>query len=284
MPQYPVQYVRDKIAELIEDGLYIRRASIDPEYTPDATVRAIADTSEIDAFLLQCPFEKAGLADALLSDNPRDTIELSPTEVDQLVESVEDWRENNHWLGGDDSIVVPYIDALRPVSRERFDTAAIKKPEVRQSLIIESPSVRILYELFKHKIKLVDLHWREFEELIAELLNRDGYDVTLGSGSKDQGVDIFATRLLSGVGIISTVWQAKKLSGNNKVGLNLIRELADTTTQLKASKGIIVTSTFLTKGALSRIVRDQYQLGKLERPEVDEWIQRVLGKPHIRTS
>jgi restriction system protein len=45
---------------------------------------------------------------------------------------------------------------------------------------------------------------------------------------------------------------------------------------MKANKGIIVTSTFLTKGAIERVKRDNYELGKVEKPDLENWINRVL--------
>jgi HJR/Mrr/RecB family endonuclease len=38
------------------------------------------------------------------------------------------------------------------------------------------------------------LDWRDFESLIAELLRRLGYEITLTRGSKDDGIDIYASR------------------------------------------------------------------------------------------
>jgi restriction system protein len=79
-------------------------------------------------------------------------------------------------------------------------------------------------------------------------------------------------------GFFKTLWQAKKKEAKNKVGLSVIRELADTRSEFKASKGIIVTSTYLTKDALARIQRDKYILGKVDRDDLNEWIERTLLK------
>ncbi len=115
---------------------------------------------------------------------------------------------------------------------------------------------------------LDDLSWREFEKLIAALLEKDGY--------VDGGVDVVATKNLGGVGTFKALWQAKKKSTGHKVGISVVRELADTRQEFGASKGIIVTSTYLTKGALERIERDKYILGKVDRDDLESWIQRSL--------
>jgi hypothetical protein len=49
---------------------------------------------------------------------------------------------------------------------------------------------------------------------------------------------------------------------------------------LGASKAFIVTSAYLTSGAIKRIQRDQYVLGKVDRSDLDAWIESVLRARH----
>ena len=139
-----------------------------------------------------------------------------------------------------------------------------------------SPSFSLLRRLQRGTAAIDTLSWREFEKLIAALLERDGYVVDLMQGSKDGGVDVVAVKNLGAAGYFKTLWQAKKQSQKNKVGISIVRELADTRNEFGASKGIIVTSSHLTSGALQRIERDKYILGKVDREDLDAWIQRTL--------
>ncbi|WP_409259110.1 restriction endonuclease [Pseudomonas saponiphila] len=61
-----------------------------------------------------------------------------------------------------------------------------------------------------------------------------------------------------------------------KVGLSTIRELADVRNEEKANKGIIVTTSFLTRDALKRVARDRYWLGKVDNNDLKVWIDRKL--------
>jgi hypothetical protein len=140
-----------------------------------------------------------------------------------------------------------------------------------------APSLLALRRLFSKRVDLGKITWRELEEIIAELLSRDGYDVELGRGTKDNGVDVLASKILPDIGLLRTVWQAKHLKPGNKVELKTIRELADIRDQEGATKGVIVTTGFLTSGALQRIKRDAYRLGKIEGPELEDWIRRSLN-------
>jgi len=47
----------------------------------------------------------------------------------------------------------------------------------------------------KRILALDNLSWREFEKLIAELLEADGYSIKLMAGTKDGGVDVVAEKL-----------------------------------------------------------------------------------------
>lgn len=139
-----------------------------------------------------------------------------------------------------------------------------------------APSYSLLRKFQNEPSTLDQLSWRAFEKLIAGLLERDGYTVELMQGSKDGGVDIVASKELGPHGCFKALWQAKKKAIGNKVGVSVVRELADTRDQFGASKGIIVTSTYLTKGAIERIERDKFILGKVDRNDIEAWIQRTL--------
>lgn len=152
----------------------------------------------------------------------------------------------------------------------------IIQPATAAEIARYSPSFSLLRRLHADRGQLDRLSWRQFEKLVAELLEADGYTVELTRGSKDGGVDVIAFKDGGPAGLFKTVWQAKKLSGSHKVGLATIRELADTTREHGASKGMIVTTTWLTRDALARVERDKYTLGKVERGELDGWIQRKL--------
>ncbi len=167
-------------------------------------------------------------------------------------------------------------------TKVRFDTEFIFRRSLLESLRIEegirlhAPSFGLLRTLQRQNQRLDDLTWRQFEKLVAVLLEADGYEVELMRGTKDGGVDVVATKNLGPSGYFKGLWQAKKLAGSRRVGISTIRELADTRDEFGASKGLIVTSTFLTKGALERVERDRYTLGKVDRKDLDAWIGRVL--------
>jgi len=170
------------------------------------------------------------------------------------------------------------LDDSFPIGREYvYDGSILIKPQTKIEITRFSPSYGILQKLLKQRLRVDDLSWREFEKLVAQLLESDGFQIELMNGTKDGGVDIIATKLNDISGYYKTLWQAKKFS-KNKVTLSTIRELADSVNEFSASKGVIVTTTFLTKDALCRVERDKYTLGKVDRVDLDNWINRILYK------
>lgn len=169
------------------------------------------------------------------------------------------------------------FDAEFSFSSETFlSPIIIAEPATQLRIVTYSPSVALLQRLRNRGATIDDLSWREFETVIATLLEEDGYTVELTRGTKDGGVDVIAIKDLGPNGYFKALWQAKKQSVKNKVGISVIRELADTRQEFGASKGIIVTSSLLTRGALERIDRDKYLLGKVDRNELQTWINKTL--------
>lgn len=168
------------------------------------------------------------------------------------------------------------FDAVFSFEHEVFDGQALALPDTQARLSPFAPSIDVLQKVQRRLIQLDDLSWREFEHLIARMLEVDGYDVELMQGSKDGGVDVIAVKEIDGIGLLKSVWQAKKHRIDRKVNLSVVRELADTRQEHSASKGIIVTTSFLTRDALARVQRDRYLLSKMDRDDLNAWLLRSL--------
>ena len=179
-----------------------------------------------------------------------------------------------------DTLFPFFTEEHEPTTREVLEQPEIDliRPDTHERIITCSPTITLLEQLRTSRMSIHDLHWRQLEAVIAELLQQNGYQVIPGPGSKDGGKDIIATKYLADVGFFMAIWQTKKLQPGNKVGVSIIRELADTRQEQKASKGIIVTTTSLTRGALTRIEQDRYLLGKVDGEDLQRWIQ--TGRTH----
>lgn len=274
-------FLLSEINRIIEPTLEIRRYELENTHGIGTKLGVPPTLDELEDFLLQCPFTDVSIRDFLLGSAPENSeIELSKSRLDTFYEDVQTWSENFHWLGADDTFIVAQKIILE--SHSEYSFQELQYSPVVDKLALYSPSITVLQRLFRQQARLDNITWRQLEELIAELLDDEGYEVKLGRGTKDDGADIVAFKNLPGMGPIKTVWQAKHHPSGNKVGISLIRELADVRNELGASKAIMVTTSYLTSGALDRVERDKYTLGKIERDELENWIShRLEGRPYL---
>src|SRR6476469_522819 len=294
---YTSAFLRDEIARIIAPSIDWRReARRDNGYDVKASEREPVGSEDIDDFIQNCWTLEPDLVEALLNiEGSYDFDEQDSSDIEWIADLadfqriVEEWTENSTWLGGDGGVLlddgqnIPFWSLIIATSHininshkeERYEQSELSE-EVIQSISLLAPHLGILQKLADKSIDIDNLHWRELEKLIAELLDKDGYNVELGKGTKDGGADIIAVKEIEGIGLFKGVWQAKNLSSGKKVGIGVIREIADTRQEMKESKAIIVTTTFLTREAIKRVKRDNYILGKVEKPELECWINRVL--------
>lgn len=138
-----------------------------------------------------------------------------------------------------------------------------------------TPSYLLLAaDLLKEGKLLNELHWREFEKLIGELLETDGWKVSVTQAAKDGGVDVIADRNDETLGPIRSLWQAKKYGPTNKVKLKEVRELSGVLACESATKGVMVTTSHLTKDAVEWIKRHRFKLDYREQERLEEWVLR----------
>jgi restriction system protein len=88
---------------------------------------------------------------------------------------------------------------------------------------------------------------RKFEELVADMFRNQGYEVTLTPSSNDGGMDVIAVRR-DGIGTVMIVVECKRYAEDNKVGVEIARGLYGVVEQRRATRGIIATTSFFTKG------------------------------------
>lgn len=89
---------------------------------------------------------------------------------------------------------------------------------------------------------------REFEKMVCELLEKQGYTVKLTKQTRDGGKDIIIVEK-SFVGEFCIYVECKKYSADNPISVKLVRELYGTVEAEKASAGMLITTSYFTKDA-----------------------------------
>lgn len=155
------------------------------------------------------------------------------------------------------------------------DGAVLANPDstVQQERVgvVEASLGQLVDALVKRPEDIYQLDPRKFEELVAELLERDGFKVELTPRSGDGGIDSFAVRnqklgrFLFGV-------QCKRNAPDNRVEVNIVRELVGALDLEHLSAGGIVTTSFFTRGARETSAKIAGRLSLVDFDGLRRWL------------
>lgn len=142
---------------------------------------------------------------------------------------------------------------------------------------------RFIDYLSQNHSRLPEMHWRKFEELAAEFFYREGFQVELGPGRNDDGVDV-------------RVWvpnsdptdkplclvQCKRQK--SKVEKVVVKGLYADVQHEGAEYGVIVTTSELSPGARTTIQSRGYPIQEIENTALRKWLTtlRTPGTGIIR--
>ena len=130
-----------------------------------------------------------------------------------------------------------------------------------------------LYAYFgKNPDQLHRLHWRDFEKLVAELLESQGFDTELGPGVGDGGVD---ARLVQRdpVGDIMTLVQVKRYAKRWKIRLQAIQALHGAKMASGASRSMFVTTSDYQPCGRRFAARENVRMDLYVSDDVQRWCQ-----------
>lgn len=84
---------------------------------------------------------------------------------------------------------------------------------------------------------LHEFSWEEFERLVADVFESEGYETRVTQSSSDKGIDIWARSENERIAI-----QVKQYSGSNTVGRPTLQKIASTIATGDADRAIVATS------------------------------------------
>jgi hypothetical protein len=173
------------------------------------------------------------------------------------------------------------------VCRSAFDISS----QIQKSSIIEiSPVIaeQLIAYLREDPQHFYELTGRQFEELIARLFAKFGFEATLLAQTRDGGRDIIAvdTCVLHNKYLI----ECKRYNPPRKVGIAPVQRLHGVVQGEGATKGIIVTTTLFTLPASNFIEQHKWQLEGCDFQRLMEWLKiydkatlvRDLDKENLR--
>ena len=147
---------------------------------------------------------------------------------------------------------------------------------VRVSL--EDINEELIRHLAAHPNKMREMSPRKFEELIADMFRSRGFDVTLTPPSNDGGMDVIAVQR-NGIGTAMIIVECKRYAEHHRVGVEIARGLYGVVEQHRATRGIVATTSFFTRGAVDfrNTVPYRLTLGDFNwlTQEIENWRNRI---------
>lgn len=147
--------------------------------------------------------------------------------------------------------VLPFIETDNQLIDMVFKALAVPAPFFGLIILLIAPfsffnARRKAKQLDNQKsIKTIrQLHWRNFEELVAEAYRRQGYRVTEGGFGADGGIDLELRKGEELVFVQCKQWKTQK------VGVSVVREMFGVLTASNADKVIVICSGKFTQQAI----------------------------------
>lgn len=128
---------------------------------------------------------------------------------------------------------------------------------------------RFINFLSVNQEKLGEIHWRKFEELISECFSKFGYEVELGTGTNDDGVDI-------------RVWLDDKSTApeyiiqckrqKSKIDKVTVKGLYADVLHNEANMGLLVTTSEFSVGATKTVNARGYPIKEVNGDKIKKWL------------
>lgn len=135
----------------------------------------------------------------------------------------------------------------------------------------------MLAELMENPKSIHKLPPRKFEELVAEMLTRNGFSVTLTPETRDGGKDIYAVNKTS-LGNHLFLVECKRYAPERPVDISLVRALYGVVEAEKANAGVLVTTSYFTKDAMNFRDTIQNRMSFKDYESLVEWIRSFQQK------
>lgn len=148
------------------------------------------------------------------------------------------------------------------------------------TIILPTVQPKDFKRLLTHPEELQRVSSRDFEELIAELLSADGWEVNVIARHNAPGPDIIAvtSKFIQGVPL-KLIVECKRYSEQNPVDINVVRKVMYwVNEEYRATMGMIATTGRFTSDAIEQAKEyHQWRLDLKDQSEIIKWLQRRHG-------
>jgi len=273
MNKITAQDLRDKITHIISQTIEIHRGSRAVKDLKYFEPSGLPTEDEIDDFIVSNALFDMETVEQLLDPGflgfSAKRAQVTKEWLNEFEGQVSSRSQSNSWLAADAPIWNIITTPPNPIESREW-----QPPNIKPLWLESSQSYILLAKEILRKGKLLsELSWRDFEKLVGALLETEGWNVEVAKETRDGGLDIIAVKDDPTLGLIQSAWQAKKYAPHRKVRLSEVRELSAVRDNIKATKGIMVTTSHLTRDAIEWIKQDKYRLSYKEQDDILNWIK-----------
>jgi HJR/Mrr/RecB family endonuclease len=119
---------------------------------------------------------------------------------------------------------------------------------------------------------MFDISPRQFEEFIAELMSKRGYEVDLTKATRDGGKDLIIASNKDLGNLIFYV-ECKQKAQTKPVGVHLVRQLAGSIFADRVTAGILITSSYFSPAAKDYSEQIKHQLSLVDYVRLKDWLK-----------
>ena len=112
---------------------------------------------------------------------------------------------------------------------------------------------------------------RQFEEVVAELFDKEGYQVTITQATRDGGKDLIILEQKR-IGNFIIYVECKNYGTSYPIGVRIVRELYGAVTADRATAGVLVTSSYFSTPAKKFTEKVKSQLSLIDYNDLKKWI------------
>jgi HJR/Mrr/RecB family endonuclease len=173
-------------------------------------------------------------------------------------------------------------DLIETIVNETELAEQYSQSKIIRSEIVAEVSEELMSYLAKNPQALYSLTPSVFEEIVAEIFRKFGFDVLLTKRTHDNGYDIIALEsreYLQNKFLI----ECKRLAPEKKVGLSLVQRLYGVKISSHVTKAFLVTSSFFTKDALKFQRQHIWELELKDYEDIKTWLQMNWGERKEKT-
>lgn len=166
------------------------------------------------------------------------------------------------------------INKLRAVLNAKPEELTARRTKDAALPQIASIFSNLLSTIHKRPEAINEMPPRAFEELVAELLQKMGHEVTITPATRDGGRDILAS-FKTPIGPRLTVVECKRHAMKNPVGLSIVERFLYTIREKdKASHGLIATTSRFSGDAVKEAAKYEYLLSLADRDQIIQWLKQ----------